>query len=301
MRVDFLGIQAFLSIAERGNFQRAAAHLNLSQTALSHRIRKLEDDLGLKLLSRTTRPVTLTRAGLALLPKAQATIEELSATMEELRGQGRSGQKRLSIGCLPTIAERHLPRILRRFGERYRDVAVRVYDNSASEIVSLVQAGTAEFGLTIVTANSADLATNVLLKEAFVLVCATDHPLARERSVNWGALASYPLIRVSPQTGNRLLLDDALGSRREKLQWLYEVQHTSTAVKLVAAGVGLTILPRLAVNVTDAKIAVVPLNNPKVTRVLGIISKAGAPLSPLAEELCGMIVRELRKEHLSGV
>jgi DNA-binding transcriptional LysR family regulator len=64
MRIDFLGLQAFLSIAERGNFQRVAAHLNLSQTAISHRVRKLEEELGLKLCARTTREVTLTRAGM---------------------------------------------------------------------------------------------------------------------------------------------------------------------------------------------------------------------------------------------
>ena len=67
-RIDFLGLQAFLAIAERGSFQRAAAQLNLSQTALSHRMKKLEQDLGLKLLLRTTRQVTLTEAGAQLLP-----------------------------------------------------------------------------------------------------------------------------------------------------------------------------------------------------------------------------------------
>ncbi|WP_170149663.1 LysR family transcriptional regulator [Rhodoplanes roseus] len=297
MRVDFLGIQAFLSIAERGNFQRAAAYLNLSQTALSHRIRKLEDDLGLKLLSRTSRPVTLTSAGMKLLPKAQATLDELSATMEELRQQGRSGQRRLSIGCLPTLAERYLPPILNRFKERHPDVAVRVHDNSATEISAMVQAGTVEFGVTIVAANSADLTVSILLKEPYVLVCASNHPLAREKAVNWDVLLRYPLIRVSPQTGNRILLDDALGSRREKLQWLYEVQHTSTAIKLAAEGVGLTILPRLAVTNIDSKVAAVPLQNPKVTRAIGIVSRAGVPMSSLADEFAQIVGRELKKDR----
>src|SRR5829696_6807908 len=85
MRIDFLGLHAFVAIAERGSFQLAAAHLNLSQMALSHRIRKLEEDLGVKLLSRTTREVSLTQAGLNLLPKVKNTIETLSVTLEELR------------------------------------------------------------------------------------------------------------------------------------------------------------------------------------------------------------------------
>ena len=71
MRIDFLGLEAFLSIAERGSFQRAAAHLNLSQAAISHRTCKLEEELGLKLFARTTREVTLTRAGIDFLPNVR--------------------------------------------------------------------------------------------------------------------------------------------------------------------------------------------------------------------------------------
>jgi DNA-binding transcriptional LysR family regulator len=92
MRIDFLGLHAFVAIAERGSFQLAAAHLNLSQTALSHRMRKLEDDLGVRLLSRTTREVSLTPAGLALLPKVRSMIEDLSASLAELRLNGKMRQ-----------------------------------------------------------------------------------------------------------------------------------------------------------------------------------------------------------------
>src|SRR5665647_304766 len=97
MRVDFLGLEAFLSIAERGSFQRAAAHLNLSQTAISHRMRKLEEELGLKLFARTTREVTLTRAGIDFLPKAQKAIGELEQSFDDLKQQGAKRRERLDI------------------------------------------------------------------------------------------------------------------------------------------------------------------------------------------------------------
>src|SRR3712207_1387637 len=99
MRIDFLGLHAFVAIAERGSFQGAAAHLNLSQTALSHRIRKLEDDLGVRLLSRTTREVSLTPAGVELLPKVKSMIDDLSGSLQELRQHGRMRQESLAIGC----------------------------------------------------------------------------------------------------------------------------------------------------------------------------------------------------------
>ena len=298
MRIDFLGLQAFLSIAERGSFQRAAGHLNLSQTALSHRMKKLEEDLGVKLLSRTTRQVSLTKAGLELLPRARRALDELEAGVEDLRRQGVHRQQQLAIACLPTIAATDLPPILREFAAAHRDVAVRVFDNSATEIGELVHGETVEFGVTLVTASSFDLDIEVLFKEPFVLACAADHPLAGRPSVAWSDLEPYPLIRVSQRTGNRMIVDDALGARRERLKWRYEVQHNATAVSLVAAGVGIAVLPRLAIDPeTTAGVAVRPLRNPQVTRTLGVITKRGVPLSPLAATLRSLIVRRLNQRR----
>jgi DNA-binding transcriptional LysR family regulator len=302
MRIDFLGLHAFVAIAERGSFQRAAAHLNLSQTALSHRMRKLEEDLGVKLLSRTTREVSLTQAGVNLLPKVKGTIENLSISLEALRQEGRSRQETLSIGCLPTIASGRLPKALRRFQERHPDVMLRIYDNSATEISTLVQDGTIAFGITLVAAHRWDFDIEMLIKDPFTLVCPEDHPLAARATVSWSDLAEEPLIRISPQTGNRMIIDDALGSRREGLSWRFEVQHIQTAVALVRAGVALTVIPRLALDSIDERgLKLVALRNPSVTRQLGIVSRRGTPLSPLAEELRKIIVQTFAgaKHHAS--
>ena len=103
MRIDFLGLEAFLSIADRGSFHRAAAHLNLSQTALSHRMKKLEDDLGLKLLARTTRQVSLTPAGLELLPKARQIMDDITASLLRCGSRERTGRSTWrSAACRPS-------------------------------------------------------------------------------------------------------------------------------------------------------------------------------------------------------
>jgi len=292
MRIDFLGLHAFVAIAERGSFQHAAAHLNLSQTALSHRIRKLEEDLGVKLLSRTTREVSLTQAGLALLPKVKDAIEGLADSLDGLRREGRSREETLAIGCLPTVASGRLPQALRRFQERHPDVFIRIYDNSASEIAELVQSGAVEFGITMVGAHRWDFDIELLIKDSFVLVCPDDHPLASHASLSWSDLAGEPLIRISARAGNRIIIDDALGSRRESQHWRFEVQHIQTAVALVRTGVALTVVPRLSLDTVDERgLSLVPLKNPSVARQLGIVSRRGVPLSPLADELRKIIVR----------
>lgn len=301
MRIDFLGLHAFLAIAERGSFQQAAAHLNLSQTALSHRMRKLEDDLGVRLLARTTREVALTPAGLDLLPRVKATIEGLAASLEDLRGTGKARQERIAVGCLPTIAAGRLPAVLMRFRRAHPDVTVQVYDNSASEIARHVAEGTIEFGITLLAAHRWDFEVDLLAREPFVLVCRADHAFAARPTASWAELEGVPLIRISQQTGNRMMIDDALGSRREQLSWRYEVQHVATAIALVRAGLGLTVVPRLALDTLDrGDLHVMRLRNPGVTRQIGIVSRRAAPLSPLAEELRRYVVEEFSPNAADG-
>jgi DNA-binding transcriptional LysR family regulator len=297
MRIDFLGLEAFLGIANWGSFNAAAAHLNLSQTALSHRLKKLEDDLGVALLARSTRKVTLTAAGAELLPTAQRLMEEMTRSLDGLRSSGRGHQDQFAIGCLPTIAKHHLPRVLRDFERLQPGIGVRVFDNSASEILERVRSGEAEFGITIVSTGRWDLDVTPLIKEPFVLVCPSTHPLAGRPSAAWAELEGVPLIRISAQTGNRVLIDDALRGRRERMVWKYEVQHVSTAIGMVQAGVGLTVVPRLGIDLADDPgIAAVPLKNPSVVRSIGLLARREQPLSPAAGALARLLTSSLRAE-----
>ena len=106
MRVDYLGLEAFVAIAEYGSFQRAARALNLSQAALSHRLRKVEEDLGAALLTRTSREVSLTPTGQGLLPDARSLLKSLQDTYESVR-EGARRQSRRSIfnSTLPPALE----------------------------------------------------------------------------------------------------------------------------------------------------------------------------------------------------
>src|SRR5881398_3091426 len=90
VQIDFLGIQAFLAIVECGTFGLAAARLHLTQTAISHRMRKLEDSLGVQLIVRTSRGVSLTQAGEALLPRARNSVRQLEESCEIVRKHGQN-------------------------------------------------------------------------------------------------------------------------------------------------------------------------------------------------------------------
>ncbi|HZL30778.1 MAG TPA: LysR substrate-binding domain-containing protein [Pseudolabrys sp.] len=295
MRIDFLGLEAFVSIAERGSFQRAVAHLNLSQTAISHRMRKLEDELGVKLFARTTREVTLTRAGIDFLPKAQKAVAELEQSFDDLEQQGAKRRERLDIACLPIFAVNYLPPILRRFDKLQPGVQVRVFETPSAAVAELVQSGDVEFGLSVVQTNRWDLEVEAISSSAFVLTCPSRHALAKKRVVGWGELRNLPMIRVGPKTAIRPMIDDALAAARLSFNWRYEVEHVETAVNLVDAGLGCAIVPGIDVALHRGRsLAAIPLRSPKLSCVYGLVTRRGMPLSPPASSLRSLLVEDMK-------
>ncbi|RYY60128.1 MAG: LysR family transcriptional regulator, partial [Comamonadaceae bacterium] len=263
MSIDFLGIQAFLAVAECGGFGQAAARLHLSQTAISHRMRKLEDSLGVQLVVRTSRGVSLTQAGEALLPRARQSVRELEDSCEVVRRQGRDAPHWITFACLPTVAAGILAPLLDEAGAAQPQWPVRVFDSSPAEIVELVQARTAAFGLTLDQPAAPGLVARPIAREPFVLACPSGHALAARGAVGWAELQGQPLVRIGLPAGNSATIDGKLGPLREGLRWVYEAQRTAVALKLVRAGLGLTVVPRLAVQDEDG-VAIVPLQDPVV-------------------------------------
>jgi DNA-binding transcriptional LysR family regulator len=294
MRIDFLGLQAFLSIAQRGSFQRAAAHLNLSQTAISHRMRKLEEELGLKLFARTTREVTLTRAGIEFLPKAQKAIAELEQSFDELKQQGAKRRDRLDIACLPAFAVHYLPPILSRFRKTHPAVDVRIFETPSAAIAELVESGEVEFGLSMISTNRWDLDVEAIGEAPLAVACPANHPLAKKRSVAWQELRDTPLIRVGAKTAIRSVIDDTMSTARLAPNWQYEVQHVETAVHLVEAGLGLAVVLSFDVALHRGRgLVAVPLRSPKVVCAYGLVTRRGMPLSAAAAAVRGLLVEEL--------
>ena len=231
-----------------------------------------------------------------------AAVDATAARLvAEIRAGAGRAQQSVTIGCLPTIAVHHVPRLLRDFSALHPGVTVKVFDNSASEIAERVARGEAELGITIVSANRWDLDIVPLLTEAFVLACPAAHPFADRPHLSWGDLEGQPLVRVAPHTGNRALLDEALGARRDAMDWRYEVQHLATAISMVEAGIALAVVPRLAVDAAGTVgVVAVPLRDPAVVRRLGVVSRRGVPLSPAAEALLALLRQRFRAARGGG-
>jgi DNA-binding transcriptional LysR family regulator len=290
MRIDTLGLQAFVAIAEQAGFQKAADTLHITQTALTRRLQNLEALLGVKLIERTTRTVAMTQLGSDFYPQARRLLSDLENALTEIHKTGSARRGDVSIACVPTVGVQYLPRIIQEYAARYPQNRIKILDHASSGVANAVLRREAEFGINIGGAHHPELTSVPLLQDRFVVICRDDHPLAKRRSVSWRQLAGYPLIFAGEVSGNRPLLDAALGTPSVPLQSHYEVQRSSTAVGLVAQGVAAAVVPSLAIQKgAYPAIKVVALNQPAVSRTLVLVTRKTAHLSPAAQALYDMI------------
>src|SRR5262245_30495386 len=269
MKVDTLGLQAFVGIAEHGSFGRAAAALHITQTGLTRRLQNLEASLGVRLVERTTRSPSLTPVGRDVLPQARRLLSELASALAEIRDSGKAARGEITLACVPTVGVQYLPRVIQQYSARHPGNRIRILDHASFRVAEAVLRREAEFGITLQGAHDPALESIPLLKDRFVLVCRRDHPLARKPRLAWRELQAQTLIYSGMESGNRQLLDGALGTRGVQLKASYEVQRSSTAVGLVAEGVGVAVVPELAMQKgAYPDLRVIPLVDPVVSRDL---------------------------------
>lgn len=288
---EILDLRAFLTVVELESFHRAADALHLSQPALSRRIQKLEQAIGAPLLERTTRHVSPTALGTELLPLVRRMLEEFDGSLFAVRDIGANRGGLVTIACLPTAAFYFLPTVIRQFNEEYPNIRFRILDLPATDGLQAVARGEVEFGINIMGTSDPDLIFDRLAEDPFVLAARKDHPLAAKPSVGWSELEPYHLITVHRSSGNRTLLDAALAKSNIKLRWFYEVTHLSTSLGLVEAGLGISVLPRMATPQDDHPFLITrPIGDPEISRTIGVVRRRGGILSPAAETFLEMLM-----------
>lgn len=297
MKLDVLGLQAFVGIATTGSFARAADVLNVTSPALTRRLANLETQLQVQLLERTTRAIALTPAGETLLPRARHLLEELSTTFKELNAKGQAQHGTVTLACVPTVGVRFLPALLREYGTRHPNNRVRILDHTSYGVAQAVHLREAEFGISMADAQFSDLDTVPVLKDRMALICRRDHPLANRRKLKWSDLRAHTLIVPGAGSSNRPVLDAALGPLNLKLTARYEVQRSATAVGLAAQGLGAAIVPALSVE-KDAypQLRLLELNEPIVERTFVTLRRRGSSLSIAAQALYDLILRHAQNQ-----
>jgi DNA-binding transcriptional LysR family regulator len=288
-------LRAFVAVAEAGGLTPAAETLHLSLPAISRRLTALEEELGVALLTRSTRRVSLTQTGREFLPRARRLLDELEESLLGIREVAARRRGLVVLACIPTAAYYFLPATLAAFARRFPAVRVRAMDLSADGVTDAVATGAAEFGVGMEGAAHPEVEFRPLRRDPFVLACRRDHRLARRRAVRWQDLEGERLVGVSRRSGNRLILDRALLPRGISPNWHYEAEHLSTSLGLVEAGLGLAVVPRLALPRDPHPVLVArTLTEPTVDRATGLLLKRGTEPGPATRALIDLLAKGMR-------
>lgn len=283
---DIRQLRYFAAVAEELHFGRAARRLGMAQPPLSQAIRRLELRLGVTLLERNRRRVALTEAGRTLLAGARRLLEDADRLAETTRAAERGQAGTLRVGFVGTAAYEAVPALVRAFRAGHPDVVIDLVELSTGEQVEGLVAGRLDAGIVRAPISHPDLALVDLGTEPLLAALPDFHPLASAPEVPLAALAGDPFVLFAREN-NPPFYDDVLAACRTagfSPRVVQQARSMPTIVSLVAAGMGVALVPAAMDRVHLPGLAYRPLAGAGVTRALALAWRRGDP-SPLLENL----------------
>ena len=245
-------LEYLAALAETQHFGRASERCHVTQSTLSAGIRDLEAVLGTAVAERSNRRVLITHVGERIAERARALLRDAEEVMEIARAGRAPMTGEMRLGVIPTIGPFLLPRVLPALREMFPELTVYLREEQTGPLLARLEDGEVDAALIALPCETGDLATVDIGEDEFLFACDRDHALAGAGEVPLGALAGEPLLLL--EEGHCLrghALDVCrMGDRRARAQ--FEASSLHTLVQMVAAGIGVTLVPRLAV---DARIA----------------------------------------------
>jgi DNA-binding transcriptional LysR family regulator len=296
MNINLHQLRIFVAVARLGNFTRAAERLRLSQPSLSLHVRQLEQDLGVRLFDRSTRSVVLTRAGDDFLPTAERLLDDFQSAVASVADLAARRRGRVAVAVLPSVAAELLPRAIALLRVRHPDITVALRDDVAEHIPARVRNGEVDFGLGAIDGVDADILGSPLIRDELIAVLPHEHPLLTtsgstgKTKTTWRVLAKYPFVAMSRDSSVRRLTEQAFAHNGLVLEPAFEAKYMSTALGMIAHGLGVGALPSSALSmVGQAGLSHAEVHAPIMKRRIGIMTRRGRSLSPAAQALVGTL------------
>jgi DNA-binding transcriptional LysR family regulator len=284
---SWLGVEvrhfaALQALAAEGSFGRAATRLGYTQSAVSQQIATLERIVGERLVERPggPRPVSLTEAGRLLLRHAESIVARLQAAQADLHALRAGEAGTLRVGTFQSAGARVLPEIMRSFTEQWPQIEVMLEELEDDAIAHAVERGKIDVGFVLLPVGDLPLETVELLRDPYVLIVPADSPLAG-LAPSLGELQDVPLVgfrdchAVEP-------IEAAFRAEGLEPKWAFRSNDNPTVQALVAAGIGVAVMPRLTVDASDPRIAVVDLGHAVAPRIVAIAQHRDRYSSPAA-------------------
>jgi DNA-binding transcriptional LysR family regulator len=288
--VDLRQLEYFAAVARHRHFTRAAEELYVTQPALSQQVRRLEEELGLALLRRTSRGVELTPAGEDLLGRAGTILAEVERARTEM--DQHAGVSRGLVRVAATTGDAlRLPQALAEFHGEHPGIRIGLRQGSAPEVVELVRKGAADLAV-IGDAATPGLETTVVAEEPLLVMSATDDPVAAAGSVSIAGLRGRSLILPEPGTPLRDAVAAACADAGFSPVPRFEVSDPWTVRFLTSAGLGLSVVPRSWVELPGPAVGITELRDPAPRHRVSLLAPA-AGRSPAAALLHEHLARAL--------
>lgn len=287
-------LRYFRAVAEELHFGRAAQRLHIAQPPLSQQIKQLEDELGVALLVRSTRRVELTAAGQDYLRQVEAILASVDAAARRAQRIADGRQGNLAIGCVGSATYSLLPQFVRALREVLPDVDVSVRGEMlASEQLAALASGDIDLALLRMPVETPGLHVESIRRDRLIVALPADHPLAdtpEDEAVEIGRLRGEDFI--SHVGGGRSVLAGVLAAASERAGFVprirHEVEETSTLVTLVAAGLGVAIVPEPTSALGVAGVVYRPLSAP-IDQVALAAAYAAARRTPLIQRAVAVL------------
>lgn len=279
--MDFDLLRSFLAAADCGSITEAAGRVNITQPALSRRIRQLEDHFGAELLARGRKGVELTEAGRLVAAEGRILVgrfERLAGEVASLQGL-ESGTVRIGGGA--TAVSFILPEAIAAFQRDHPGVRFTLKEAGSAEVARDVAEGALELGVVTLPVGRGDLDIFELGPDAVVLVARRDHPLARRKRVQVGDLAGHAFVGFEAGSAIRQLIDSALREAGVTMEIVMELRSIPAILRMVETTGNLAFVSRLGLSGQTA-VREIRVAGLKVERRLGVVSRHARPLSPAA-------------------
>jgi DNA-binding transcriptional LysR family regulator len=292
-------MRAFIAVAKTGNFTLAAQYLHVTQSALSGLIKELEQTLGARVIDRSTRRIALTEMGNELYPLFSQMIDDLDRALANVAEHTQLRKGIVRVAAPQLMACTLLPQAIAAWRARHPEVKVSLADSAVENVAARVLSGEVDCGIGPERDETPELDAHPLFEMAFEAVLPPGHPLESRERLSWGELAFHPFISLHGQFTERLLADMGEAPRAATLKPEHEVAFMTTALAMVAAGLGVTVcMPYASTLVRRHGLLTRPLLDPVLTRRFFIYTRRQRSLSPAAEAFVGFLSEYVGKETL---
>jgi DNA-binding transcriptional LysR family regulator len=292
--MDVHGLRVFVEVARQKGFTRASRTLRITQPAVSKVVKALEEELGTPLLVRERRRVKLTDAGRLVLERAQEILDAMRVMEEEVVELSALRRGRLRVGTPPIVGVAFLPPLLAEFHRSYPGIALELREEGSHQIESLVLGPELDVGAVVLPTDERAFGTLPFVRDQLRAVLHPDHPLARRRSLALRELADTPFVLYRPEFALHGLILDACKRSGFQPQVVSESSHWDFIVAMVAADIGVALLPVTICRLLDrAQVRSVRLVEPLIPWDVALVWRRGRTLPPATRAFLDLAQRRL--------